>query len=127
MKFPGGARYPEALCNCNPIMNEVSRILDDLSRYRTRRKIAAYLLPVVILLFGLLFIFENLSRVLTVTTGVIGLILMFLYTVLVNLNCFKKCPRCGKRFCKDGAYIWCWAKKCLHCNLDLKAVKSTEL
>jgi len=108
-------------------MDEKTHILDDLSRYRRRRKIAAYLLPVVILLFIFTFIFENYNRFLAVTTGTLGAVAMLIFTILVNWNCFKKCPRCGKRFCKDGAYIWCWSKKCLHCSLDLKAGDLTEL
>ena len=80
-----GAGDAQALCIKIQLMDEETHILVDLNRYRRRRKIAAYILPVVILLFVFTFIFENYNRFLTVTTGTFGAVAILIFTILVKV------------------------------------------
>lgn len=102
-------------------------ILIKLSDYRKKRRSAVYLGISIPVIFGLGFIFElfwiNLSKL----VFIIGAICFVLWIIKVNLNCYKKCPRCGRRFCMKGLYIWCWPQRCIHCEPDLKATELSEL
>jgi hypothetical protein len=99
-------------------------ILDKLSEYRKKRKATAYLGATLPFLFGLGFLFEQISLGLSRFVFIVAALLFILWLIRINLNCYKKCPRCGKKYCMNGLFIWCWSKKCLHCDLELS---STEL
>lgn len=102
-------------------------ILAELSVYRKKRKVVAYLWVISFFILGLSFVFESISRKLSIPAFIVGSIFFIFWLIKLNINCRIKCPRCGNTFCMKKFHIWCWTKRCLHCNLDLNATELSEL
>ena len=104
----------------HPVSDKDSnRILNELKEYRKRRRLAWCLLALSLLFFFSAPIFNEFAPLVFSLMFALFIIAFICFGILININCFKKCPRCGKTFCKDGLYIKCWAQKCVHCDLNL--------
>lgn len=102
-------------------------ILQKLSEYRKKRKTTAYLGICSPILFSLGFLFEQLSPALSRIVFIAAAFIFIFWVVRVNINCYRKCPRCGAKYCMKGIAIWCWTRRCFHCGLSIDAEEKSQL